>query len=286
MFFATTSEDFIRSSTNFAPDDNDENHQRQRNNTRLQMLIFNGNKTSSSDDESENVSACKRFLFERAHLIGNVGWIVIPNDISHNDSNQQQQQQRLSLETIQNALQNSVKRYETITEKKSKLPCFADNKNNNSTDSTRLISIVHNHHEDAGMILTIIDEIENRENNNNNCCRVLLFENLAETQLVNDLKDIFQMHLSKLPRLQRQLQVAARPSHGFWLESENSSSSFCFVPYCVIEPAMHRRIPLLSSSSSSSSAEFNVKRFHRAINLDQVVMESLQKSGLLGKYGA
>ena len=80
------------------------------------------------------------------------------------------------------------------------------------------------------------------------------------------------------------------PSHGLSRQEFDQkvyeTKELSIAPFAVIQPKMHRRIPLMMKTLGKGDDDDDELLFRQSVTLNQVVMEVLQKGGLLGKYGA
>jgi hypothetical protein len=246
MFLTSTSEDFLPSASSTTKFQNEE--------PKLRIFIFS-NSSSSAE--------CQKFLFSEAHFVGSIGRIIFSSEKS----------QKEEMSSLTQILENEVKRFEQVTGKSTRV---------NLENDVVVISEIETNDDESQKISEIFENAKSEllSNKSNSGVICFIFANLKRIVKASEIKE----KCSKLSLFQQQLLLrAAKPSHGIDIETQvENSCEFSFVPFCVLQPGMNRRIPF----SAHNEEDVVVKMFQHSITLEQVAMEMLQKSGMLGKYGA
>lgn len=280
MFTATTSEDFASTFQ----------HQHDPSTgPKVQILVI----PSSLPAEVVLPHALK---IENIHMtIGSVGWCICEGGIKNADPSSLCEQQ------LKIVVNECKERFETIACKKSLLGLgIGEHGEASALQKPNNVEVIHlatqNPTQQQQIIDSLLQSSSSASDSTKKATLILYLSNqIPEMDLQNSLQN---SNLSG-DRFLNLLLPTLTPSHGIskrdFCEGLRSGTLGAF-PFAIIQPKMHRRILLTPSLSSSSlsvpltgkmSQDENVEKLYRhAITLKQVLMEVLQKGGLLGKYGA
>jgi hypothetical protein len=253
MHFTSTSEDFA--STFESSNHHHEQKDEVSDGIKLKILLL-----SKAPQSKSSQSSC--FDINTAHLYGSIGYLLVSK--RSDDNNEDEGFQEMKREFWLKAIVDCASRFEKITGKKS----LVEKQQSSSSTSLKGIEIITD--VDASS-LSSVDFMEqammtNSNNDDDHSSFVSLVVDFTNCEKPSKLDVSSSSFFSTI----------LIPSHGIPL-SEITEDRFVFVPFCVIQPKMHRRIPLSSLSG--------VKEQHAVTGI-QLAMEVAQKAGLLGKYGA
>ena len=252
MFAATTSEDFISSSST------------QQQQQKVQIIILSSKFLNSDNDEkSKKYESLK---IENIHSVASVGWCLLKNKNSEKFN--------LSSSSLQKMIQESKERFESISGKKATM------------------------NDDQDVEIIMIDD--DKDDHKQEIFDSVLLSTSTTTLLIyrcNELSLSSSIESNNKKKTDESgskflnlLLPSLTPSHGLSRQEFDQkvyeTKELSIAPFAVIQPKMHRRIPLMMKTLGKGDDDDDELLFRQSVTLNQVVMEVLQKGGLLGKYGA